>query len=73
MKKNIGNFDRVIRIAVALFIALLVFSQPLSGGWGILLSVVGGYFFLTGVAGDCLLYWMLGINTCGVKYMKGSH
>jgi hypothetical protein len=73
MKKNVGNLDRVIRIAVALFIAFLIFGQLVSGGLIIVLSVIGGLLFLTGVAGDCPLYWLLGINTCHVKNAKGSH
>ena len=73
MKKNIGNLDRVIRIAAALFIAFLVFSESVSGGWGIFLSIIGGFFFLTGVAGDCPVYWALGINTSSAKQVKGSH
>ena len=73
MKKNLGNLDRIIRIAIALVIAFMIFGTSLSGGWGIFLSAVGGLFFLTGVAGDCPIYWMLGINTCQVKHVKGSH
>jgi len=73
MKKNIGNFDRVIRIAVALFITFLIFNGSVSGGLGIFLSVIGGLLFLTGVAGDCPLYWLLGVNTCHIKHVKRSH
>jgi len=73
MKKNVGNLDRVVRIAVALFIAVLIFTGTVGGGWGIFLSAVGGLFFLTGVAGDCPIYWLFGMNTCQVKHVKGSH
>ena len=73
MKKNVGNLDRVVRITVALLIAVLIFTDAVSGGWGIFLSAIGGLFFVTGVAADCPLYWFFGINTCHVKHMKGHH
>lgn len=73
MKKNVGNFDRLMRIAVAIFIVFLIFGASVSGGWGILLSIIGGLLFLTGVAGDCPVYWVLGMNTCHIKHVKGSH
>jgi len=73
MKKNIGNFDRLIRILAAAFLVILIFSVPIQGGLAIFLSVLGGLFFLTGVAGNCPLYSLLGINTCKAKHVKGSH
>jgi len=73
MKKNIGNLDRIIRITAALVIAVLIFSESVSGGFGIFLSIIGGLLFLTAAAGDCPVYWLFGINTCSVKHLKGSH
>ena len=73
MNKNVGNLDRIIRITVALFIAFLIFSGSVGGGLGIFLSVMGGLFFLTAVAGDCPVYWLLGISTCQIKHVKRSH
>ena len=59
MKKNIGNIERVIRIAVGLFILALTFIGPQSL-WG-LLGIVP---LSTGVFGWCPPYAMLGISTC---------
>lgn len=69
MKKNIGYFDRSVRIAIAVvFIALnakgLIFGSVALGA--IIISVV---FFLTGLFGFSPVYGLFGINSrkCSVK------
>jgi uncharacterized membrane protein len=64
MKKNMGNIDRIIRILVAIVIAVLVFTNVLSGTLGIVLLVLAGVFVLTSVISFCPLYTLVGINTC---------
>ena len=59
MKKNIGNIERVIRIAVGLFVLSLTIIGPQSL-WGLLGTVP----LLTGVIGWCPPYAILGISTC---------
>ncbi len=59
MKKNIGNIERVIRIAAGLIILSLTIIGPQSP-WG-LLGIVP---LATGVIGWCPPYAMLGISTC---------
>ena len=62
MKVNIGNVDRFLRIAVgAVLIGLAVAGKI--GWWGWL----GVIPLATGVVRFCLLYPLLGINTCGVR------
>lgn len=59
-----GNIDRIIRILVAIVIAVLVFTNVLSGTLGIVLLVLAGVFVLTSVISFCPLYTLVGINTC---------
>lgn len=57
--RNEGTVDRVLRIIVGLVLIALVFVRPQSN-WGLL----GLIPLLTGVAGTCPLYKLLGVNTC---------
>lgn len=64
MKKNMGNIDRIIRILVAIIIAVLFFTNVISGTLGIVLLVLAGVFVLTSLISFCPLYTLVGINTC---------
>lgn len=64
MKKNMGNIDKIIRILVAIVIAVLFFTNVISGTLGIVLLVLAGVFVLTSVMSFCPLYPLVGINTC---------
>lgn len=67
MKKNMGLFDRILRIVVAVIIAVLYFTKVLTGTLGIVLIVLAGIFLLTGIIGFCPLYVPFGINSRKVK------
>lgn len=67
MKKNMGNSDRIIRIILAVVMAVLYFTNIITGIAGIVLLVLAGVFVLTSLVSFCPLYTLLGINTCGVK------
>ncbi len=60
-KKNVGTFDRVIRIILGL--AMLAAGWYYGSWWGL----IGLMPFFTGAFGTCGLYSVLGINTCGCK------
>ena len=62
MKKNIHNIERVIRVVIGLAIISLVFIGPQTA-WGWL----GLVPLITGLVGNCPVYSLLGINTCGIK------
>lgn len=64
MKKNMGNIDKIIRILVAIVIAILFFTNIISGTLGIVLLVLAGVFVLTSLISFCPLYTLVGINTC---------
>ena len=63
MKKNMGTVDKVIRILVAIVIAILFFTNVISGTLGIVLLVLAAIFLLTSVVSFCPLYLPFGINT----------
>lgn len=64
MKKNMGTADKVIRVLVALVIAVLVYAEVLTGTLAIVLLVLAGIFVLTSLLGFCPLYLPFGISTC---------
>lgn len=64
MKSNMGTTDKVIRIVVAILIAILYFTHIVTGTLGIVLLVFAGIFLLTSLIGFCPLYTLFGINTC---------
>lgn len=64
MKKNMGNVDRIIRVIIAAVIAVLYFSNILSGTLGIVLLALSVIFVLTSLVSFCPLYAPFGIKTC---------
>jgi hypothetical protein len=63
MKRNMGNLDRIIRVAVAAVFAFLYFSNTVTGVLGIILLVLGAVFVLTSTVAVCPLYMPFKITT----------
>lgn len=63
MKQNLGTIDRVIRTVLALVVAILYFTDNLSGLAAIVLGIFAVVFLLTSMVGYCPLYTVLGIKT----------
>lgn len=63
MKKNMGKTDRIIRITIAVIIAVLYFMNVISGTWAIVLGVLALVFVLTSFISFCPLYLPFGIST----------
>ena len=63
MQQNMGTIDRVIRISLALVVAILYFTGELSGLVAIVLGIFAIAFLLTSLVGVCPLYTVLGIKT----------
>ncbi|MEZ4826221.1 MAG: DUF2892 domain-containing protein [Bacteroidia bacterium] len=66
MKRNMGNTDRIVRILVAVIVAVLYFTGVIGGTLAIVLSVLAGVFVLTSLVSFCPLYAIFGISTCKV-------
>lgn len=64
MKKNVGIADKAVRIVVALILAVLYFTEVISGTIGIVALVAGGIFLATSLINFCPLYMPFGISTC---------
>lgn len=67
MKKNMGKTDKTVRIILAALIAILYFTNVISGTLGLILLALAAVFVLTSLVSFCPLYAPLGINTCSVK------
>lgn len=68
MKKNIGKFDRLIRLflgALCLVIALLFSISTVTR---VIIGLVGIFTIYEAFAGWCALYALIGKNTCPIKY-----
>jgi hypothetical protein len=62
MKANVGNADRVIRIAAGILILSAVFVLEGNTRWFGLIGIVA---LATGFIRWCPAYSLLGTNTCG--------
>ena len=63
MKLNMGNTDRIIRILIAVVIAVLYFTNQISGVAAIILGIIALIFILTGIIGFCPLYVPFKLST----------
>lgn len=64
MTRNVGTTERYIRILAGFAVLSLVFLLEGAARWWGLLGLVP---LVTGIAGFCPLYAVLGISTCGKK------
>ena len=62
MKKNMGTADKIIRILIAVVIAVLYFMEVISGTVAIVLGVLAVIFVLTSLVSFCPLYLPFGIK-----------
>jgi hypothetical protein len=65
--KNMGTVDRIVRVIVAIVIAVLYFTGSISGMLAIILLVLAGVFILTSLISTCPLYLPFGITTRKVE------
>jgi K+-transporting ATPase A subunit len=63
MKKNVGMFDRIARVAIAVLIAVLYFANVISGTVAIVLLILAGIFIVTSFVGFCPIYYGLKISS----------
>ncbi|MEZ4803935.1 MAG: DUF2892 domain-containing protein [Bacteroidia bacterium] len=63
MIKNMGSTDKVIRLLIAIVVAILYFSNVISGVLGIVLLILSIVFVLTSLIGFCPLYTIFGFKT----------
>jgi len=70
MKKNMGTIDRIIRIILAIVIAVLYFTHSINGTAAIILGIIAIIFLLTSLIGVCPAYIPFKISTICKKEEK---
>jgi hypothetical protein len=63
MDRNVGPEDRVVRIVVALGLAVVIYVVGLDGIGAIVAGLVAAYLLLTGLLARCVLYKLIGVDT----------
>jgi len=63
MKKNMGVLDRIIRFVLFVLVAVLYFTNVISGLWALILGITAAILLITSLLGVCPLYMVLGIST----------
>lgn len=63
MKKNMGTVDRAVRFIVAVLIAILYFTDQISGFAAIILGIIAVVFLLTSFMSSCPAYLPFKIST----------
>ena len=64
MKANVGTIDKIIRITLAALVAILYFTNVISGTIGIILLVLAGVLVLTSLVSFCPIWAIIGVSTC---------
>jgi len=67
MKKNMGVFDRSVRVIAAIIIAVLIVVKTLTGTLALILGILAAVFVLTAAIGFCPLYVPLKLSTLKKK------
>ena len=63
MKKNMGSYDKLIRLGLSIVLIILYYKGIFVGILGIISLVVALYLTITSLVGICLFYGVFGINT----------
>lgn len=62
MRHNMTTTDRIIRLIIAVIIAILYFDKSIPDSWGITFVMISFVFALTALVNFCPLYTLLGIT-----------
>lgn len=63
MKQNLGSVDRIVRTLLAVVVAVLYFTDQITGTAAIVLGIIAAIFLLTSAVGFCPLCSILKIST----------
>lgn len=69
MEKNIGFNDRLARLILGLCAIIVAFfiALKVSVVAGVIIAILGAFTIYEALAGWCILYKVIGINTCPIK------
>ncbi|MDE3741645.1 YgaP family membrane protein [Maribacter polysaccharolyticus] len=65
--KNMGRTDKLIRVIIAIIVAVLVYFEVVTDTMAYVLLPIAAIFVLTSLVGFCPLYGIFGVNTCRKK------
>ena len=63
MKKNVGLYDRLLRVIISVGLLILASVHVVPGYWNVITWLVAAILLLTAVFAICPLYGACGINT----------
>jgi hypothetical protein len=63
MKKNMGSYDKSVRLGISIVLIILYYKQVLPGVTGIIALVLALLLAITSLIGLCPLYSIFGIKT----------
>jgi hypothetical protein len=66
-EKNVGMTDRIIRIVFGLILIVAFAMSYVPSPWSYLVALIGLILLVTGAAGTCPLYAVLGMSTLEKK------
>lgn len=67
MKKNMGPTDKIIRVLIAICIAILYLTKVITGTLALILLAFAIIFMITSFISFCPLYALLGIKSSKKK------
>ena len=63
MKKNIGPYDRALRLVISVGLFVIAALHMVPGYWNIVTWCLAAILLLTALLGTCMLYKVFGIDT----------
>jgi hypothetical protein len=63
MKKNMGSVDRIVRLVLVALVAVLYFTNVISGTLALILGILAVVFLVTSLISFCPLYVPFKIST----------
>jgi len=63
MKRNMGFWDRMVRIMVSAVFFVLIISVMIRGAAAVIFGIITAFLIITGITGFCPLYLFIGIST----------
>ena len=63
MKKNVGKYDRALRLVLSVGVFVLAYIHVLPGSWNISTWCLAAILLLTAAAGRCPIYKACGVDT----------
>jgi len=63
MKKNMGSYDKLIRLGIAIVLIILYYKDVLIGTFGIIALIAALILTLTSLISFCPIYTIFGISS----------